>query len=69
MCQEIEVRLHTLNGNKCIGKISLQEAKIGIYRDSLGFEDFTNFDGVHFAFRGVLVVVFIQGERFFLGTF
>ena len=58
MRQEIEVALMTLNGNKFIGTITPQEAKFSIYRDSLGFGDFANFDGVRFAYRGVPVVVF-----------
>ena len=48
----------TLNGNKFVGSITPQEAKFTVYRESLGFEDFTNFDGVCCAYRGVHVVVF-----------
>ena len=58
MRHEIEIGLMTLNGNKFIGSITPQEAKFTIYRESLGFPDFSNFDGVRFAFRGVPVVVF-----------
>ena len=58
MRQEIEVALLTLNGNKFVGKITHQEAKFSIYRDSLGFDDFSNFVSVCLAFRGVPVVVF-----------
>ena len=47
-----------LQNNKFIGTITPQEAKFSIYKDSLGFEDFANFDGVRFAYRGVPVVVF-----------
>ena len=47
-----------LKGNKFVGSITPQEAKFSIYRDSLGFEDFSNFDGVRFAVRGVPVTVF-----------
>ena len=36
----------------------MQEAKHGIYRDCLGFKDFTNFDGVRFAYKGVRMVAF-----------
>ena len=50
MRQEIEIGLLTLNGNKFVCTITPQEAKFTIYRESLGFEDFTNFDGVRFAF-------------------
>ena len=58
MRQEIEIGLISLNGNKFIGTITPQEAKFSIYRDCLGFVDFSNFDGVRFAFRGIPVVVF-----------
>ena len=58
MRHEIEIALMTLNGNKFIGTITPQEAKFIIYKESLGFTDFTNFDGVRFAFMGVPVVVF-----------
>ena len=44
MRQEIEIGLMTLNGNKFIGSITPQEAKFAIYRDSLRFNDFSNFD-------------------------
>ena len=44
--------------SKFIGSITPQEAKFIIYRDCLGFTDFSNFDGVRFAFRGQPVVVF-----------
>ena len=49
---EIEVALVTLNGNKFIGSITPQEAKFSIYKECLGFNDFSNFDGVRFAYRG-----------------
>ena len=58
MRQEIEIGLISLNGSKFIGTITPQEAKFTVYRDTLGFPDFSNFDGVRFAFRGILVVVF-----------
>ena len=58
MREEIEISLLTLNGNKFMCTITPQEAKINIYRDVLKFGDFSNFDGVRFAFRGVPVVVF-----------
>ena len=58
MRQEIEIGLMTLNGTKFIGTITPQEAKFTVFRDALGFNDFSNFDGVRFAFRGVPVVVF-----------
>ena len=58
MRQEIEIGLMTLNGNKFIGSITPQEAKFAIYRDSLRFNVFSNFDEVRFAFRGFPIVVF-----------
>ena len=58
MREEIEISLLTLNGNKFIGTITPQEAKFNIYRDTLLFSNFSNFDWVRFAFRGVPVVVF-----------
>ena len=36
----------------------MQEAKHGIYRDCLGFKDFSNFDGVRFSYKGVRIVAF-----------
>ena len=51
MRQEIEIGLITLNGNKFIGTITTQEGKLSIFRDSLGFPDFSNFDGVRFVFQ------------------
>ena len=47
-----------LKNNKFIGTITPQEAKFSIYRDILGFSNFTNFDGVRFAYRGIPVLVF-----------
>ena len=58
MRHEIKIGLMTLNGKKFIGTITPQEAKFIIYRESLGFPDFSNFDRVRFAYRGVPVVVF-----------
>ena len=52
-----EIGLQTLNGNKFIGTITPQEAKFSVYRDGLGFPDFSNFDGVRFAFSGIPVEV------------
>ena len=53
-----EIEFITLNGNRFMGSITPQEAKFAIIRDILGLEDFSNFDGVRFAYRGVPVVVF-----------
>ena len=55
--QENEIGLTTLNGARFVGTITPKEAKSTIYRDTLGFEDFSNFDSVRFAFRGVPVII------------
>ena len=52
---EIEIGLMTLNGAIFVGTITPQEAKSTI---TLGFPDFTNFDGVRFALKGVPIIVF-----------
>ena len=41
MRQELEVELHTMNNRKFVGSITPQEAKFIIYRDTLGFSDFS----------------------------
>ena len=48
--------LLTQNRNKLIGTITPQEAKFTVYRDSLRFGDFLNFDGARFAYRGSLLL-------------
>ena len=60
MRQEIEVNLETLNGNgnPFRGTITRQEAKHHIFKESLGFVDFSNFDGVRFTWKNMPVVVF-----------
>ena len=65
MRQEIEIGLITLNGNKFIGTITPQEAKFSIFRDSLGFPDFSNLDGVRFAFQWFLPVEHRSYNEFF----
>ena len=56
--QELEVAVETLNGEKFLGTITPLEAKFNIYKEGLGFEDFSNFDGARIGFRGVPLVVF-----------
>ncbi len=56
--QEIEIGIETLNGEPFKGTITPQEAKFSIFRESLGFCDFSNFDGVRLAYRNGPVIVF-----------
>ena len=58
MRQEIEISLETLNGEPFRGTITPQEAKFSIFKESLGFGNFTNFDGVRLAYKGGPVLVF-----------
>ena len=39
------------------GTITFKEAKYSIYKNVLGFEDFKNWDGVRFGFRGVPMAI------------
>ena len=55
MRDEIEIEFNTKNGRKFSGSITPLEVKHGIYIDSLGFTDHSNFDGVRIGFRGKLV--------------
>ena len=36
----------------------MQEAKHEIYRDCLGFADFSNFNGVRFTYKGICIIAF-----------
>ena len=56
--EEIEIELVSCDEDTFTGTLTMQEAKHGIYRDCLGFKDFSNFDGVRFAFKGVRIVAF-----------
>ena len=58
MRQELEIEFESLNGGEFTGTLSPQEAKLKIYKDCLGFEDWSNFDGVRIAFKGRLVATF-----------
>ena len=55
MRDEIEIEFNTKNGRKFSGSITPLEVKHGIYIDSLGFTDHSNFDGVRIGFKGKLV--------------
>ena len=55
MRDEIEIEFNTKNGRKFTGSITPLEVKHGIYIDSLGFTDHSNFDGVRIGFKGKLV--------------
>ena len=55
--EELEIELRHDDGQSYTGTVTMQEAKYGIYHDSLGFKDFKNFDGVRFAFIGVRTII------------
>ena len=61
--EEIEIELRGENGEAFIGTITMQEAKHGIYRDCLGFKNFTNFDGIRFGYKGIRMVTFKLKEQ------
>jgi hypothetical protein len=50
MREELEVEIETINGNPFKGTITELEAKYKIYRDSLGYEKFSNFNGVRLGY-------------------
>ena len=56
--EEIEVQFLSLNNEKFSGTITYQEAKHVIFKDCLGFGDFSNFDGARVGFKNVPVVTF-----------
>ena len=58
MRQEIVVSFEKLNGNQFKGTITPQEAKHEIYKNCLGFVDFSNFDGVRCVYKNGPVAVF-----------
>jgi hypothetical protein len=64
MREELEVALETLNGNPFRGTLTFLEAKHGIFGDCLGLggNNFNNFDGVRFAFKGCPVAIFKMKE-------
>ena len=50
--EEIEI-IEKKNGVAYTGSITFKEAKYSIYKNVFGFEDFKNWNGVRFGFRGV----------------
>ena len=56
--EELEVEFNTLNGEKFYGSITPQEAKHVVFRECLGFADFSNFDGARIGYKGCPVVTF-----------
>ena len=58
MWEIIQVELSSQNEDRFIGSLTMLEAKHGIYRDCLGFSDFSNFDGVSIAYKGRLCITF-----------
>ena len=58
MRQEIEIAFVAINEEVFRGSITLQEAKHIIYKDCLGFKDFTNFDGARVGYKGGPIVIF-----------
>ena len=56
--EELEVEFNTINGEKFFGSITPQEAKHVVFRDCLGFGDFSNFDGARIGYKGCPVVTF-----------
>ena len=58
MRQEIEIALESMNGEIFRGSITRPEAKFGIYKECLGFSDFSNFDGARFGFKGCPIIIF-----------
>ena len=61
--EEIEIEMRNHDGENFTGTITMTEAKHGIYRDCLGFRDFTNFDGVRFSYKGIRIVTFKLKEH------
>ena len=59
MRKEIEVHFLTLNGEKFSGTVTRQEAKHIIFKDCLGFGDFTNFGGARVGYKGSPTVTFL----------
>ena len=62
MRQEIEIALESMNGEQFRGSLTRQEVKFQIYKDCLGFTDFSNFDGVRFGHKGcpIIIIKFIE---------
>ena len=58
MRQEIEIGFEKMNGAPFRGSITRQEAKNLIFKQCLGFEDFSNFDGARPGYKGMPIMVF-----------
>jgi hypothetical protein len=56
--QEIEIHFLTINSEKFFGSITYQEAKHHVFKECLGFGDFSNFDGARVGFKGSPTVTF-----------
>jgi hypothetical protein len=62
MRQEIEIALESMNGELFRGTLTRQEVKFQMYKECLGFTDFSNFDGVRFGHKGcpTVIIKFIE---------
>ncbi len=60
MREELEIALESINGEPFRGTISFLEAKHGIFGGCLGLSDnnYENFDGVRFGYKGCPVAIF-----------
>ena len=56
--EEIEVEFGTIDGEKFHGTITHREAKHCIFKECLGFGDYSNFDGARIGYKGAPVVTF-----------
>jgi hypothetical protein len=56
---QIEIALEKLNGLPFRGTINSEKAKHAIFGQCLGFENFDNFEGVRFGYKGGPVITFI----------
>jgi hypothetical protein len=56
--EELEIECNTINGEKFHGTVTHNEAKYIIFKECLGFGNFTNFDGARIAYKGATVVTF-----------
>ena len=56
--EELTIHFLTINGEKFHGSITYQEAKHIVFKDCLGFGDFSNFGGARVGFKGAPTVTF-----------
>ena len=59
MRKEIEVHFLTINGEKFSGTVTRQEAKHIVFKECLGFGDFSNFGGARVGYKGSPTVTFL----------